>query len=280
MGGSVAEIVRRCEALKSDHVLMFSLVVNPNPDLVAMIPKRERERFVRELTEQVVEGFFEVRGLDTGCEFSYVPHHRQTDDRQAPEQHNPHSHVVLPGTVYDEEHGGRVPLFFSRNQKVNHIEMLHSVTEQVMAEQMARYVGPEWEQRYDRLAENRERQQAITSEEPHGFVLEDDIAWKAWCGVRQTDEQTTAVGYYRWYPDPTEDEPERNKLEFRPLVAGLTHEEAERLARAFAVEMNGDMGNLRQLAEWIDGMSATERRTLIEELRRDAPQRPAPDIDF
>jgi hypothetical protein len=31
MGGSVAEIAQRCDDLKSDHVLTFSLVCNPNP---------------------------------------------------------------------------------------------------------------------------------------------------------------------------------------------------------------------------------------------------------
>lgn len=283
MGGSIAEIAQRCDDLKSQHVLTFSLVVNPNPDLIGMVAPDERERFVCELTERMVDDFFEARGLDTGCEFSYVTHHRQTDDPQAPGQHNPHTHVVLPGTVYDEEHGGRVPLFFSRNQKVNHIEMLHSVTEQAMMEQMARYVGPEWEQRYDDLAAIRERQREVVTAEVHGYEQDADnaeIEWAVWCGVRRADERTTTVGYYRHYAAPTEDDPDALQLEFRPLLAGLTHEEAELLARAFAVEMNGDMSNLRQLAEWAGGMSANERRTLIEELRRDDRHRPAPDIDF
>lgn len=283
MGGSVAEIAQRCDDLKSQHVLTFSLVCNPNPDLIAMVAPDERERFVRELTERVVDDFFEARGLDTGCEFSYVTHHRQTDDRQAPGQHNPHTHVVLPGTVYDEEHGGRVPLFFSRNQKVNHIEMLHTVTEQAMMEQMAHYVGPEWEQRYDDLAAIRERQREVVATEIHGYEQDANdpkIEWAVWCGTRRTDERTTSVGYYRHYAAPTKDNPEAVQLEFRPLLAGLTHEEAELLARAFAVEMNGDTGDLRQLAEWVGGMSTSERQTLIEALRRDDRQRPAPDIDF
>jgi len=132
MGGSVGKIARRCDDLRSDHVLTFSLVVNPNPQLVGMIPPDQRERFVRELTERTVDGFFEVRGLDTGCEYSYVVHHRESDDPQSPGLHNPHTHVVLPGTVWSEETGERIPLYFSRNKKVNHIEMLHDVTEQNM----------------------------------------------------------------------------------------------------------------------------------------------------
>jgi hypothetical protein len=35
MGRSVAEMARRCDDLRSDHVLTFSLVINPNPQLVA-----------------------------------------------------------------------------------------------------------------------------------------------------------------------------------------------------------------------------------------------------
>src|SRR5215207_9524308 len=71
MGGSVAEIAKQCEALHGDHVLLFSLVANPNPDLIAMVAPDEREQFVHDLTECIVEGFFEARGLDTGIEYSY-----------------------------------------------------------------------------------------------------------------------------------------------------------------------------------------------------------------
>jgi hypothetical protein len=72
MGSSVAEIAQRCDDLKSEHVLTFSLVMNPNPDLIAMVAPEDRELFIRELTENMVNGFFDERGLDTGIEFSYV----------------------------------------------------------------------------------------------------------------------------------------------------------------------------------------------------------------
>ncbi len=171
MGGSVAEIAERCDDLKSEHVLTFSLVINPSPDLMGMVAPEQRAQFVGELTENVIEDFFDARGLDTGVEFSWVIHHRLTDDPQAPGLHDPHSHVVLPGTVYDEEHGQRVPLFFSRNRKVNHIDMLHDVTEKVMVKQLERYVGPDWEQRYDELAEAREQERQIVESEPHGVMF-------------------------------------------------------------------------------------------------------------
>jgi hypothetical protein len=267
MGSSVGEIVQRCDDLKSEHVLTFSLVCNPNPDLIAMVAPEDREQFVRELTESMVSGFFDERGLDTGVEFSYVLHHRLTDDPQAPGLHDPHTHIVLPGTVYDEEHGQRVPLFFSRNRKVNHIDLLHDVTERTMVEQMERYVGPDWELRYDELAEVREQEREIVDDEPHGGMLDDKGAsWHVWCGTRRTDDQTTAVGHYRYYPAPSEDDPDALRLEFRPLVAGLPHEQAALFAQALGQEMNGDMDKLKALAELIAAMSADQREALIEEM--------------
>ena len=72
MGGSVAEIADRCDAYQSEHVLLFSLVINPNTDLIRMVPPEKRERFVRQLTEHTMNGFFDRRGIDTGVEWSGV----------------------------------------------------------------------------------------------------------------------------------------------------------------------------------------------------------------
>ncbi len=282
MGGSVAEIAQHCDDLKSEHVLTFSLVCNPNPDLIGMVAPEEREQFVRELTESMVNGFFDERGLDTGCEYSYVLHHRLTDDPQAPGLYDPHTHIVLPGTVYDEEHGQRVPLYFSRNRKANHIDMLHDVTERTMVAQMERYVGPEWEQRYDALVEAREQERHIVEDEPHGVMLDDrGESWQMWCGTRRTDEQTTAVGFYRHYPAPTEDDPDSLQLEFRPLVSGLPHEQAAFFAQAFTQEMNGKMDKLQELAELIGGMSGEQRETLMLEIAEYEQQRDiSPDFEL
>jgi hypothetical protein len=267
MGGSVAEIAQRCEDLKSEHVLIFSLVMNPSPDLIAMVAPEEREQFVRELTEGVVDDFFEARGIDTEVEMSYVLHHRLTDDPQSPGLHDPHTHIVLPGTVYDEEHGQRVPLFFSRNRKVNHIDILHDITERAMAEQMERYVGPDWEQRYDELAAVREQERQIIEDEPHGLMLDDKSkSWNVWCGTRRTDEHQTAVGFYRYYPIPTEDDPDALRLEYRPLVVGVPHEQAGFFAQLLTREMNREMEKLKELAGLIGGLSVDQRTALIGEM--------------
>ena len=163
MGGSVAEIARQLRGLKSKHVLMFSLVVNPNPDLVAMVPHDQRGRFVRQLTERTVEDFFDARGIENGVEWSAVLHHRETDDAQSPGQHNPHMHVVLPGTYYDEDAGERLPLYFSQNRGVDHFKMLHDITEGHTAALMEKYVGRDWEQRIDELERIREQQREVVN---------------------------------------------------------------------------------------------------------------------
>ncbi|HUN09085.1 MAG TPA: hypothetical protein PLQ56_20935 [Aggregatilineales bacterium] len=278
MGGSVADIAARCDDLKSEHVLAFSLVVNPNPDLVALVAPEDREAFAWELTEGVIEDFFDRRGLDTGVEWAGVLHHRLTDDPEAPGLHNPHVHVVLPGTVYSEEHGCRVPLFFSRNRKVDHIELLHRTTEDQMVPLLDRYVGPEWELRYDHLAAVREAQMAITEDEPHGWTIDqEEREWPVWCGVRRTSEATTSLGFYQLYPTPNDDDEESVTIQFRPLLSGLTHEEAERLAQVLGIAMKGDLEQLKALAEALGKMTPAERTAL---LAMEEPNQPALELDL
>jgi hypothetical protein len=261
MGGSVAEIAQRCEALQSKYVLLFSLVYNVNPDLMAMVAPERREQFVRELTVQTTEAFFEQRGIDTGVEWSYVLHHRQTDDPESPGRHDPHTHVVLPGTYYDDGLGERVPLYFNRNKSVDHIAMLHRLTECQVAEQMDRYVGPDWERRYDDLAAVREAQLAITEQPAHGTFETDDGAISFWCGTRRTDERTSAAGYYyRTIED-------QHGVEFRPLIGGLKHDEAELLARLLHSEVSEGFAYLKTLAGQVTEMTRTERAAFFEELR-------------
>ena len=223
MGGSVAEIADRCEAYRSEHVLLFSLVINPNPDLIHMIPVEDREQFVRQLTHKTMNTFFDQRGIDTGVEWSSVLHHRNTDGKESSGLHNPHTHIVLPGTYYDADEGRRKPLYFSRNKQVNHIDMLHEITQDNMVELMDRYAIPEWEQKYDELASIREQQEQIVSlEEAHGRI-EGDLVW---AGIRRTDEDISAVGYYGYF----EDREGRTRVQFRPVISEVEHEEAELLA--------------------------------------------------
>jgi len=259
MGGSVAEIAEHCEALQSKHVLLFSLVYNVNPDLMAMVPSDRREQFVRELTVSTTEAFFEERGIDSGVEWSYVLHHRPTDDPQSPGRHDPHTHVVVPGTYYDDGLGERVPLYFSKNKTVDHIDMLHNLTERQVAAQMDRYVGQDWEQRYDLLAAMRDVEREVITDEPHGEFIEDELAIPFCCGTRRTDERTSAAGYYR----PVEND----EVEFRPLVRGLGHEEAALVAQLLHSQVGEGFDYLKHLAHSVTEMSGIERAAFFKEVR-------------
>jgi hypothetical protein len=239
MGGSVAEIAERCEAYRSQHVLIFSIVINPNVDLIRMVPPERREQFVRQLTERTLNDFFDARGIDTGVEWSAVLHHRQTDGDEAPGQHNPHTHVVLPGTYYDADEGRRNPLYFSRNREVNHIDLLHEVTQQNMVALMDHYAGRDWEQRFDALAAIREQQEQVaTIEEAHGVWGGNPVR----AGVRRTDEHTSAAGVYGWYADREG----KLKLQFRPLMPDLDHQEAELAAQHLKELLQEDARNIER----------------------------------
>lgn len=239
LGRSVAEIAERCEAYRSEHVLMFSLVLNPNTDLIRMVAPEDREPFVKQLTENTMTDFFDARGIDTGVEWSGVLHHRFTDGGEAPGQHNPHTHIVLPGTYYDADEGRRVPLYFSQKRDVNHIDLLHAVTEHNMATLMDRYAGPDWEQRYDELSAVREAQQAdVLDEDTHGLWENEPV----WAGVRRTDESTSAAGVYGYFKDREG----RTSLQFRPVMADLSHEEAEIAAELLKRRLEADARDIQR----------------------------------
>jgi hypothetical protein len=104
-------IASNCESLKFGHVQAFTFVINPAPDLVAMIPERRHGAFVRALTEATIDRFFEARGIDD-VPYSYVVHHRETTDADRPGRANPHAHIILPGTYYSWADGSYVPLYY------------------------------------------------------------------------------------------------------------------------------------------------------------------------
>ena len=106
-------------------------------------------------------------------------------------------------------------------------------------------------------------------DKPHGDIVDDqNEVWNMWCGTRRTDNQTTAIGFYRFYPAPSQDDADALRLEFRPLLSGLPHEQAVFFAETFAQEMDGDMGKLKALTEVLSEMSENQRAALIEEIGR------------
>jgi hypothetical protein len=240
LGRALQEVAQRCEAYKGEHVLAWTLVFNPNPELMHLVAPEQREQFVCELTERALAEFFEERGIEGGVEASYVLHHRNSENPEAPGLHDPHAHLILPGTYFDEATGQRENLFFSRRQQENHIELLHQVTEDTMVDLMDRYVGLEWGRRFDALEAVRAQERSITENEPpHGVSLgEEGREYSVWAGVRRADDSHSAVGYYTLYePDERQIEddadPRKPRVEFRPLIADLSHAEAQALADFF-----------------------------------------------
>src|SRR5579871_4559367 len=206
LGDNFQTIATRCEALKSAHVQAFTWVLNPNPDLVSLIPEHRRERFVRELTENTLDTFFEARGLDTP-EYAYAIHHRATTDETLPGRDNPHAHVILPGTYDSWADGDRLPLYMNRNKRENHIELLHEVAQQQIVRLLQREIGLDWEQRYDSLIEERaqlaaaissaapESDTTVDDKAPHGFLRDEaGGTWKAWIATQVVSPTVSQVG--------------------------------------------------------------------------------------
>jgi hypothetical protein len=275
MGGSVAEIARKCEVFQSEHVQVFTLVINPHPNLVAMIPPEVREAFVRQLSEKTIDDYLTARDIDTIVEWSYCFHHRKTDDPQAPGLHNPHAHIILPGTYYDDGTGERMPLYFNQKKGQQHIDLLHEVTEKNTADLLDHYVGPDWEQRFDRLEAERERQQKTFCDlSDLANIFNPQNTWEGhpvWSGARMIDEQTSGLGVYGLFPhDPKE--PTKRSQSFRCLLPGLPHEQAETFAHHLAGTLKENADLWQAELEVIKQMTLEEREILCEELQNRTPK--------
>jgi hypothetical protein len=127
MGNSHKTILQNCRNSQSEHVLAWTWVISPEPDVMSYIPEAKRTAFMQELTESVVERYYEERGFDP--EYSYVIHHARTQDGRP----HTHSHIILPGTV--EEHLG------SRRDMVNfeskgHLALLDKIANESLEYQL------------------------------------------------------------------------------------------------------------------------------------------------
>jgi hypothetical protein len=141
MGTHYREIFENCDHLQSKHVLAWTWVVSPAPDLMALVPEKKRAQLVCDLTERVVEDYYTERGFDLP-EYSYVLHDRLTtpkEDGEEPVQHL-HTHVVLPGTAPSVAE--RLPVY--NNKERGHDALFRQVASRHFAEMLDDVVGPEW----------------------------------------------------------------------------------------------------------------------------------------
>jgi hypothetical protein len=92
LGRHYREIYANCDRLKSQHVLAWTWVLSPAPDLMALVPENQRRDLVMDVTERVVEAYYDARGYQIPP-YAYVLHDRLTKDGDQ----QLHTHVILPG---------------------------------------------------------------------------------------------------------------------------------------------------------------------------------------
>ncbi|MHB8626806.1 MAG: hypothetical protein ACYDBJ_07165 [Aggregatilineales bacterium] len=142
LGANYRDILNNCASLGSDKVLAWTWVISPSPDLMELVPEQERESLVIGLTENIVDAYYEARGVDNP-EYSIVLHDRMTNDdgSGSTPKHQIHTHVVLPGTVPTVE--GQRLAFYNRSNK-GHVQLLRDIATEHFAAELDRLVGPEW----------------------------------------------------------------------------------------------------------------------------------------
>jgi len=136
MGLHWRDIYRQSEQLQSKHVLAWTWVVSPAPDLMALVPEDQRRDFVCDLTERVVEDYYTERGFDLP-EYSFILHDRLTSDRGLQQLH---THIVLPGTAPSVAE--RLPVY--NNTERGHDALFRDVATRHFASMLDEVVGPEW----------------------------------------------------------------------------------------------------------------------------------------
>jgi hypothetical protein len=138
MGVHWREILERCEALQSPHVLAWTWVISPAPDLMALVPQAERRELVCALTEHIVEEYYLVRGFDAP-EYSYILHDRRTDDGGAQQLH---THVILGGTA-PLAGCGRGAVY--NNTERGHDALFREIASRHFSAALDQAVGPGWQ---------------------------------------------------------------------------------------------------------------------------------------
>lgn len=140
LGTGYRAIQTACSALASKHVLAWTWVVSPAPDLMALVPEDQRRKVVMDVTERLVESYYEARGVDLP-EYAFVLHDRTTraTEGQHAMQHL-HTHVILPGTVPTLE--ARQP--FYNNTDKGHDRLFREIAARHFEAALDQAVGPRW----------------------------------------------------------------------------------------------------------------------------------------
>lgn len=130
MGVSYGEIFKNCDALQSKHVLAWTWVISPAPDLMELVPPDQRRELLYDLTERVVEDYYIERGFEVP-EYSYLMHSAKTKPKDGePPQEHLHTHVILPGTAPST--ADRLPVY--NNATKGHDRLFREVAAQHFAD--------------------------------------------------------------------------------------------------------------------------------------------------
>ena len=141
LGLHYREIFKNCTDLQSQHVLAWTWVISPAPDLMLLVPEEKRRDLVCDLTERIVHDYYTERGFDLP-EFSFVLHSRTTaaEDGEEPLEQL-HTHVILPGTAPTVAE--RVPVYNNKGHDV----LFREIGSRHFAAALDEIAGPEWRQR-------------------------------------------------------------------------------------------------------------------------------------
>ena len=142
LGQHYRAIFENCDKLQSKHVLAWTWVISPAPDLMALVPEDQRLDLVLDLTERIVEEYYTSRGFEVP-EYSYVLHDRLTkpEDGSEPLQQL-HTHVVLPGTA-PLDGVDRAAVY--NNKERGHDVLFREIASRHFSEALDRIVGPDWQ---------------------------------------------------------------------------------------------------------------------------------------
>jgi hypothetical protein len=131
---------QHCDHLRSPHVLAWTWVISPAPDLMALMPENQRRRLLYNLTERIVEDYYSERGFDVP-EYSFLMHSAQTKPKpgEAPQEHL-HTHVILPGTAPSAVE--RLPV--CNNASKGHERLFQQIASRHFAETLDQTIGVDW----------------------------------------------------------------------------------------------------------------------------------------
>lgn len=142
MGLHWRDILKNSDELQSKHVLAWTWVISPAPDLMALVPEEQRRDLMCNLTEHIVEDYYLERGF-TLPEYSFILHDRETESKDGSEpMQQLHTHVVLPGTA-PLPGSDRAAVY--NNKERGHDVLFREIASRHFSEALDRIVGPDWQ---------------------------------------------------------------------------------------------------------------------------------------